>query len=177
MAPHKKPPDESYHKLPHDPQHLAADRKVLRAFASSENAKKAVDISRGCVRSLRPGKIWTQQAPHGALEIKGALMLEADIVVVLNFSSEDASVLPKGLHSLTVGSPEILSLAEARLKEMPQQITVLDGAEFREPESCWTIPMAHQGRIVGHLKVSSDGSKILPDRKATEDLKRIKRGM
>jgi hypothetical protein len=60
------------------------------------------------------------------------------------------------------------------LKDAAQQLTVLDGAEFREPESCWAVPIAHQGRIVAHVKISSDGTRILPDKKAAEELGEVK---
>jgi hypothetical protein len=116
------------------------------------------------------GRVWRHRTPRGANEIKGSLTLDDSPVVVLHFSPEDGSVLPKGLHGLTEGRPEIIALIETRLQEIPQQLTVLDGAEFREPESCWAVPVAHQGRIVGHLKVSSDGTNILPDKKAAEEL-------
>ena len=96
-------------------------------------------------------------------------MLDESAVVVLHFSPEDGSILPKGLDGLSEGKPDIISLVEARLKDIPQQISGLDGAEFREPESCWAVPVAHQGRIVGHLKVSSDGTRILEDKKATDE--------
>jgi hypothetical protein len=95
-------------------------------------------------------------------------MLDDSAVIVLHFSPEDGSILPKGLRALSEGKPDSISLVEGRLKDIPQQITVLDGAEFREPESCWAVPVAHQGRIVGHMKVSSDGKYILPDKKAMD---------
>jgi hypothetical protein len=174
MAPHHEAPHDGDYKPPR-PLANSIGREELRALNTAENATKAVSTGRACIGSLSAGKIWTKQTPHKALEVNGALLLNGDIVLVLHFSADDASILPKGLHSLSQPSPEVLSLAEASLKEIPPKITVLDGAEFREPESCWTIPVAYQGRIVGHIKVSSDGSKILPDRKAIEDLQKFEK--
>jgi hypothetical protein len=163
---------------PHKPPHKHRDDDVRdregRIFNTPENAASAVTTGRSCIKSLAPGKVWTMRAPHGELEIKGSLVLNDSPVIVLHFNPEDGSLLPKGLHGLSEGKPEIISQVQARLSHLLQQIAVLEGAEFREPESCWAIPVAHQGRIVGHLKVSSDGSTILPDRKAAEELSRSK---
>jgi DNA-binding IclR family transcriptional regulator len=90
-------------------------------------------------------------------------------VLVLRFHPEDGSLLPKGLHPFGEGTPEAISLAEKQLRDILAEIVVLDGAEFREPESCWALPISHKGRIIGHIKVSSEGEKILPDAKASAE--------
>jgi len=100
-------------------------------------------------------------------------MFEDKAVSLLHFSPEDGSLLPKGLHALSAGKSDVLAIVEAKLRQIPKEISVLDGAEFREPESCWAVPIAHQGRIVGHLKVSADSNTILPDRKATDELEEL----
>ena len=155
---------------PHQHDH---ERESRRALNTPENAMKAVATCESSVAALAPGKIWRHRAPRGEFEIKACLLLNDQPVVVLHFSPEDGSLLPKGLHALTEGREEVVALVASRLKEVPRNLTVLAGAEFREPESCWAIPIAHERRIVGHLKVSADGSKILPDRKAAEDVDRI----
>src|SRR5271170_2697767 len=162
MAP-KEPHEKGHPKPPHD--HVKN-----RAYNTPENAMRAVATCRACLRALLPGKAWSNRAPHGEHEIKGVLMYEGKAVSLLHFSPEDGSLLPKGLHALSLGKSDALPIVEARLKQIPQEISVLDGAEFREPESCWAVPIAHQGRIVGHLKVSADSNRILPDRKATDEL-------
>jgi hypothetical protein len=161
--PLNKPPEKK-------DDHAAHDREVRRAMNTPENANKAIETSRASINRLVSGRVWRHKTPHGDVEIKGSLLLDDSPVIVLHFSTEDATILPKGLRALTEGKANIISLVEARLKEIPQQITILDGAEFREPESCWAVPVVHQGRIVGHLKVSSDGDRILPDRKAVDEL-------
>ena len=159
------------HEGPHKKEHGGAPhRSEGRAFNTPQNAINSVATGRACIASLIPGKIWSHRAPRGEFEIKGSLTLGDAIVVVLRFSPEDGSVLPKGLHGLSAARSEIISPVESRLKQLPKELVVLDGAEFREPESCWAVPVAHKGRIVGHIKISSDGSTVLPDKKATEEL-------
>ncbi len=41
------------------------------------------------------------------------------------------------------------------LSGLGERLTVLEGAEFREPESCWAVPVVCEGRIVAHLKIRS----------------------
>lgn len=137
----------------------------MRAFNTPEHAQKAVSTSRSCLTNLTPGRVWNHIAPRGEHEMKGALMLDGAPVVVLHFGA-DGSVLPRGLHAMAGCTEETVSLIEARLRQIPAQLSVLEGAEFREPEFCWAVPLAHEGRIVAHIKVSSDGSRILPDKKA-----------
>ncbi len=96
-------------------------------------------------------------------------MLEETAVLALHFSPEDGSLLPKGLHSIGEGKAEIPDVVQSLLHEIAKEIEALDGAEFREPESCWAVPLAYRNRIVGHLKVKGDGSEVVPDKKAVED--------
>jgi len=161
---------------PHEKKNGPHDRENRPAFNTLANALKALETSRMCLKTLMPGKVWRHRGPHGETEMKASLTLDNVAVVVLHFSLEDGSLLPKGLHGISEGKPGVVSLIETRLKEIPQKLIVLEGAEFREPESCWAVPLAHEGRIVGHLKVSSDGTTILPDKRAAEDLDRAEHG-
>jgi hypothetical protein len=162
MTPHKEP-DKGKHKKPH---HNIAHQE----FNTPANAIKSVGTCRSLLNSLVPGKVWSHLTHHGEFDLKGSYKLNGDVVLVIHFSPQDGSILPKGLHGLGQGKPGILSIIENKLEQIKDEISVLDGAEFREPESCWAIPIACQGRIVGYMKVSADGKEILPDKKATEEI-------
>lgn len=151
------------------PPHKKPDSLNSKAFNTMENASKAVDTARDALSKLTKGRIWKHEAPHG-MEIKGSLMQGNKHVAVIHFNGEDASVLPRGLHGLSQGKPEIFIQIEERLGSLPTQMKVLEGAEFREPEECWAIPIALDGRIVCHLKVSADGTQIMPDLKIEREL-------
>jgi hypothetical protein len=161
MAPHDKPP--------HQKNLTEEDRAARRALNIPDNAIKAVAAARECIRFLTPGKVWTGRTPHGDFEVKGSLMLEDTAVLALHFSPEDGSVLPKGLHGISESKPEVPGIVGSLLENIAKELEVLDGAEFREPESCWAVPVAYRNRIVAHIKVSGDGGDVLPDKKAQED--------
>ncbi len=149
----------------------AHDRKSRRALNTAENALRAVSAARACLSHLLPGNVWRHRAPHG-IDIKGSLKINDEHVLVLHFSSEDGSVLPKGLHGFSEGNSGVLDSIEKSLAGLGERLTVLEGAEFREPESCWAVPVVYEGRIVAHLKVAADGSNVLPEKKALEELQR-----
>lgn len=155
---HDKPHEKPHHK-PHEKPHESAIENS-RALNTAENAIAAVATARAVLPELVAGTSWTHRAPHGE-ELKGSLLRNDVDVLVLHFSPEDGSVLPKGLRGLSKASDAIIALVEGRLGEVALQLTVLDGAEFREPEFCWAVPVAHQGRIVGHLKVAADGQSVI----------------
>ncbi|HEY9680251.1 MAG TPA: hypothetical protein V6C86_01525 [Oculatellaceae cyanobacterium] len=153
----------------HDKQPHEKD-EANRAFNTAENALKAIETSRACIGSLLPGPVWSHIAPRGEFEIKGCLTQNGQPVAVLQFNPVDGSVLPKGLHALGSGREDAIPKVKMRLESIAPELKVLEGAEFREPEFCWAVPFAHQGRVVGHIKVSADGSTVVPDRKAVEEL-------
>ncbi len=158
------------HKGPHNEK-----PSIGRIFNTSENAQKAILASKNCLASLKPGKVWRHHGPHGEMEIKGSLLLGDIPVAVLHFSPDDGSLLPKGLHGFSKGKEEIIDIVQKKLNEIAPQLSVLDGAEFREPESCWAVPLTNTGRIVGHLKVAADGSQILTEKKVADEIRHIEK--
>lgn len=156
------------------PLHEGPDeRKRNRAFNTPEHAAKAVETGKASIASLTPGRVWTHRAPRGEFEIKGCLMYEKKPVAVLNFNPADGSLLPKGLHGLSDAQPGVIEKVSESLPSLKAELSILEGAEFREPEFCWAIPLAHQGRIVGHLKVSADGTQLVADKKTVDDLAKL----
>lgn len=156
--------DKSLHK----PLSLE-EKQARRACNTPENAIAAVTTGRTSLSQVKAGRVWTKCAPKGDYEIKGCLLLDGEPVVVLHFSPEDGSLLPKGLHALSAGRPEVSELVEKQLEMIVSEVTVLDGAEFREPEFCWVVPVAHKGRIVAHLRVTADGTSVIADKKAKDE--------
>jgi len=151
------------------PPHKKPGSSESKAFNTMENASKAIDTARNALIKLTPGQVWKHEAPHGT-ELKGSLMQGELHVLMIHFNGEDASVLPKGLHGLSEGNPEIKKQIESKLIELPSHLKVLEGAEFREPEECWAIPIALDGRIVSHLKVSANGREVVADKKIAKEL-------
>lgn len=143
-----------------------------RALNTEDNAEKAFRTAGDAIAQLTAGIVWTHTSPRGEPEIKGALLYEGKPAVVLHFSTEDGSILPRGLHSYSQPGAELIAQVKDNLPGFPSKLTVLEGAEFREPEYCWALPVAFKGRIVGHIKVSAQGDGIVPDKKAQEEMSR-----
>ncbi|MFA6210493.1 MAG: hypothetical protein WCT03_12765 [Candidatus Obscuribacterales bacterium] len=164
-------PDNTKHEHKGKPHSKEIKPRVEdHTLASNDNAIAAAATARAGLTLLQPGKVWNHTAPRGEREIKGSLELDSQPVIMLRFSPADGRLLPKGLHGLNESTAETMAIVEAKLKSLATELVVLDGAEFREPECCWALPIAHQGRIVAHIKVSADGSTVLPDRKAAEEI-------
>lgn len=143
-----------------------------RALNTEENAERAFRTAGDALPLLTAGRVWTHTSPHGEPEIKGALLYEGRPAVILHFSTEDGNILPRGLHSYSQASPELIAQVKDRLPDYPGKLTVLEGAEFREPEFCWALPVTYKGRIVAHIKISAQGDGIVPDKKAEEEMSR-----
>lgn len=157
---------------PKPPKHPAldpAERARLRAFNTSENAEKAVSLVSSNLEYLTDPTLAFQTAPRGEKELKATFYIKNQPALSLNINPTDGSILPKGLHGhddLTEQeAQQAIVLATQNLADLQKSstfpFTVLPGAEFREPHSCWAIPIAHRGRIVGHIKVSADGTQLL----------------
>jgi len=44
------------------------------------------------------------------------------------------------------------------------------GAEYRQPEYSWAIPLAYNGKIVAHVRVYHDAIHVVPDYPATQEM-------
>lgn len=155
---------------PHPKEMHSKDER--RALNTAENAMKAVAAARAFLPALKPGRVWRHRAPHG-MEIKGSLAYNQEHVLILHFSSEDGSVLPKGLHGYSEGTAEVLAQIEKSLSGLNAALSVLEGAEFREPEFCWAVPVVFGGRIVSHIKITANATELVPDKKAAAEIETI----
>lgn len=148
---------------------MKQDGKVLN---TEENAERAFAAAYAALPKLTAGAVWAHTSPHGEPEIKGALLYDGKPTVILHFSTEDGNILPRGLHSYSPAREEIIAMVKSNLSGFPAKLSVLEGAEFREPEFCWAFPVVYKGRIVGHIKVAAQGENIVPDKKAQEEISR-----
>ncbi len=136
-----------------------------------DNAIRAVDAARRARSLFVPGKVWSIRAPGGEVILKAAIMYQGMAVGVLEFSPLDGRLLPRGYK------PRVYNLASMPIEQIRQQLPVifsrlkaLEGAEFREPEASWIIPLAFDGMIVAHIKVYYDGAHIVPDFPANQEM-------
>ena len=158
-------------KAPKHPVLDPADRARLRAFNTSENSEKAVNLVSNNLEYLTDPTLAFKTAPKGEKELKATFYIKNQPALSININPTDGAILPKGLHGHDDldenESQQAIDLATKTLADLQKSsaptspFTVLPAAEFREPHSCWAVPIAHRGRIIGHIKVSADGSRLL----------------
>ncbi len=140
-------------------------------LAFLQNAPKAVETAKAARAYFVPGKVWAIRAPGGEVILKAAIVYKGMAVGVLEFNPIDGTLLPKGYHPriYSQNAPGF-SIVKKNLPQIVSKIEVLDGAEFREPEASWVIPLAVDGMIVAHLKVYYDGIHVVPDFPANQEM-------
>lgn len=133
-------------------------------------AAQAVQTAKIVLANLRPGKLWTHRAPAGELEVKAGLIYQGEVIGALEFSPADGRLLPKGMH-VPLAQPRVnLSQVAARVPGIISRLRVAPGAEYREPERCWVVPVVCDGMIVAHIKVYMDGRQVIPDYPAAQEM-------
>ena len=135
------------------------------------NASTAVQTAHSLKALLKPGKVWISKTPRGEVVIKAALMYEGVPVGSLEFDPITGEILPKGYHPSTFNQKIPLEKVKHKVQEIIPKLSVLNGAEFRMPESCWVVPLAIDGKIVSHVKIFYDGKHVVPDYPLENELK------
>ncbi len=135
------------------------------------NAVTAVATARKVKEYLTPGNVWIMTAPRGEVEVKAAIIYDGMAVAVLHFNPQDGALLPLGIHPRVFGVTPPLETIKRTLPSIVGDLEVLKGAEYREPENAWIIPLAYKSMIVAHLKIYADGIHILPDYPANQEMR------
>ncbi len=119
------------------------------------------------VREAKPyfqfGGVWATRAPRGEIEVKAAITYQGVAIAALRFDPSNGTVLPMGYNPHVFSMTVSLQTIGSKAPEIIKNLEVLDGAEYREPEAAWVIPLSFRGMIVAHVKVKYDGSAIVPD--------------
>ncbi len=139
------------------------------SYLNYAEAPKAVETARLAKKYLTFGKVWINRAPAGEVVIKAAILYQQTVVATIEFDPTTGEVLPCGYHPKVFNSSISITSIKQRLPDIISSLEVLNGAEFREPESCWIVPLSYKGMIVSHLKVYYDGIHIVPDYPAMQE--------
>jgi len=127
------------------------------------NISKVIEVAREARKYFTPGRVWTYQTPGGEVIIKAAILYQGVAVGALEFNPVDGSILPRGYHPHVFNPVVSLEIIKQKLPSIISNLNVLSGAEYREPEYCWAVPLSFEGKIVTHIKVYYDGIHIVPD--------------
>ncbi|ACS33753.1 Conserved hypothetical protein [Thermococcus gammatolerans EJ3] len=129
-----------------------------------EEAEKAVELVRQALSFFRAG----EPIVHPDHVDVPVLYLDFAIDRV-HYDPRTGNPSPKGAHPHTEPRAEG---ARERIDEVLKEAHVLEGAEFREPEDCWVVPVAWKSFIILHVRVSADGSELIPDYHLTQEVRR-----
>ncbi len=110
------------------------------------------------------------RGPRGETEVKAAITYDGVAVAVLRFNPADGKILPEGMPPTFYGTNFQIENIRSQLPAIIEKLEVLNGAEYREPENAWAVPLAYNGMIVAHLKVYTDGIHIVPDYPANQEM-------
>jgi len=163
IAPPPVPPAQSIPVSSRIPQEIA------------KNATLAVTTAQKAKKYLTPGKVWSMVGPRSEVEVKAAIIYDGMAVAVLHFNSSDGMLLPLGIHPVEIGVSRqvierVIENVKRNLPAIVNSLEILNGAEYREPESVWCIPLAYKDMIVAHLRIYVDGIHVVPDYPANQEM-------
>ncbi len=140
------------------------------ADITPENVRKVLSTARELRKYLKVGKIWVLKGPGGELEVKGAIMYRGSVVSVVEFSPVDGAVLPAEYRSAVYQSDISRQAIEAQFNKIVNDMKILNGAWFRQPEASWIVPVAYNGEIIAFLRIYYDGIHVVPDYNASREM-------
>ncbi len=127
------------------------------------NAPAAIKTAREAKKYFSSWKLWRHKGLAGEVIIKAAVIYSGVAISSLEFDPLTGRVLPKGYHPMCFESKIRLEEVRRELPKVVSELKVLGGAEFRDKERCWIVPLGYRGMIVAHVKVYQDGVHIVPD--------------
>jgi len=69
--------------------------------------------------------------------------------------------LPLGVNPQVYQSNIPIQTVKTKLTGALPQLKILPAAEFMEPETCWSFPVALGNAVVAHIKIYYDGIHVM----------------
>ncbi|MEB3845291.1 MAG: hypothetical protein LRS48_06420 [Desulfurococcales archaeon] len=132
-------------------------------------AGKAVKTVGQALQFMEPGPI-LRGPPGGPVDVP--VFYEGVPLDIIHYDPYRKAPSPKGRpvhYPAEVDEHEVRSIIGRVLRES----YALMGAEYREPEKAWIVPVAWRNLIILHVRVSWDGGGLLPDPGLEARLRRI----
>ncbi len=133
----------------------------------------AIELVKKATSDFFVGNPWKKIHHHRRIEVKVPLMYNGFVLDLIHFDPISFTVLPKGIPGV-MGEPGItidLEKVKEKTEEAIRNLVVLSGVEFREPEDAWVVPAAYNHLIIAHIRVSADGTALMPDYHATTEMR------
>ncbi len=140
---------------------------------SPEAAGRAIDTVKAALPYVTV-TVLARRGPAGDFCVDVALMYHDFALDRVHFDPESVAPSPKGRPVCLWGEGAVDQKAvKDAMVEFLKEFRVLDAVEFREPERAWVVPLAWRNYIVAHVRVSVDGSELVPDYGLTEEVHRF----
>ncbi len=134
--------------------------------------EEAIETARKVLKFIVAGPPLIHEGPRGEVHVDIPLMHQGFALDRVHFDPETMAPSPKGRPARSMGRPPGAAEMRKAMEAVLGQIRVLEGAEYREPERCWVVPLAWKYMIIAHIKVSSETGEIVPDYGLTREVMR-----
>ncbi len=134
------------------------------------NLQQAITTTSNLNKLLSAGEVWFMRSPAGEIEIKGGILYQGAVVAVLHFNPADGSVLPLGINPHAFQNNVEINSVKSNLSSVIDNLKILPAAEFMEPEACWSFPVAVDNIIAAHIKIYYDGTHVMEDYIANQEM-------
>ena len=169
------------------------DDAALTAPVDPQAAPVAVKTATDALAGFAPGQVWTRTAPRGEVQAQATILFQNKEVARLEFDPATGALLMRGQRHPEpppaadgapraprgpVAAPSVppaptapvdLDQIKARLPDIIKSLSVGQGAEILGREGFWKVPLIYQSRVVGEVRLSADGTKIIQDFAAARD--------
>ncbi len=134
-------------------------------------ASKAVETVKAAAAYFVAGPPIVHRHPHG-VHVDIPLIYQGYALDRIHFDACRMVFLPKGYPGECMCEPGPEEVREAAEKLLTE-IRVIDAAEYREPEEAWAVPVAWRSLVIAHIRVSRDGTHIVPDYGLTREVRML----
>ncbi len=142
---------------------------------SLDLAAKAIETVKNALPYIIAGPPLVHRGPRGDIGIDIPIMYHGFALDRIHIDPRTLSPSPKGRPARVflghVSEPNYARLRQVA-EEVVKELRVVEAVEFREPEDAWVVPLAWKLYIVAHVKVSRDGTELIPDYPLTEEVRR-----
>ncbi|WFO74675.1 hypothetical protein J4526_06225 [Desulfurococcaceae archaeon MEX13E-LK6-19] len=135
-------------------------------------AVRAIETVKNLLTYLVIGPPLIKRGPKGEIHVDVPLMYQGFALDRIHYDPLSGTPSPKGRPVRALGVSVSPEQVKKNMDKIISELRVVEAVEFREPENAWVVPIAWKYLIIAHIKVSYDGSEIIPDYGLTEEVRR-----
>ena len=132
---------------------------------------KAINTAKEALQFFTVGVPLIRKGPKGEVHVDVPVMYMNFAIDGIHYDPQSGSPSPKGRPVSSYADVDSQKIRET-IENVLKEAYIIEAAEFREPENAWIIPVVWNKLIIMHVKVSHDGSELIPDYGLTEEVRR-----